>query len=78
MNRDGKGRFAKEKKGKVILNLPSLKILLFYLVSVIILFPWIVIVLRLNILSDIINKFKEIMSFPSKNEESKKKNDIFY
>ena len=76
--RDGKGRFAKEEKGKIILNLPSLKNILFYLILAIVLFPWIVIVLRLNILPDIITKFEEIMSFPTKSEESQKKNGIFY
>ena len=78
MNRDGKGIFAKEEKGKIILNLPSLKNILFYLILAIVLFPWIVIVLRLNILPDIITKFEEIMSFPTKSEESQKKNGIFY
>ena len=59
------------------MNLPSLINILFYLMFVIVLFPWTVIVLRLNILPDIITKFEEIMLFLQKMKNPKKRMSYF-
>ena len=68
MNNGWKGRFAKEEKGKIILNLPFLKIYYFILCYSFIFMVYYY--LRLNLLQAIIAKFEEIFSFPHKNEES--------
>lgn len=81
MKRDSRGRFSKEKEksGKIVVNLPSLENVVFYLLLIVIMAPWIIIISKLNIWDKIKEKLEELMTFTSKNnEEGTKKNGIFY
>ena len=81
MKRDSRGRFSKEKEknGKIVVNLPSLENVIFYLLLIVIMAPWIIIISKINIWDKIKEKLEELMTFTSKsNEEGTKKNGIFY
>ena len=81
MKRDSRGRFSKEKEknGKIVVNLPSLENVVFYLLLIVIMAPWIIIISKLNIWEKIKEKLEELMTFTNKsNEEGTKKNGIFY
>ena len=81
MKRDSRGKFCKaeEKKGEIIVNLPSIENIIFYAVLIIIMLPWIVIISKFNMWQNIRNKIEELFAFPNQNnEEAPKKNGIFY
>ena len=81
MKRDARGRFSKEngKSGKIVVNLPSFENVIFYLLLMIIMIPWIIIISKINIWDRIKEKLEELMALTAKsNEESSKKNGIFY
>ena len=81
MKRDSRGRFSKEKEknGKIVVNLPSLENVIFYLLLTVILAPWIIIISKLNIWDKIKEKLEELMAITNKsNEEGAKKNGLFY
>ena len=81
MKRDARGRFSKEngKSGKIVVNLPSLENVIFYLLLMVIVTPWIIIISKINIWDKIKEKLEELMALTTKsNEEDKKKNGIFY
>ena len=81
MKRDSRGRFSKEKEknGKIVVNLPSLENVIFYLLLTVILAPWIIIISKLNICDKIKEKLEELMTITNKsNEEGAKKNGLFY
>ena len=75
--RDKKGRFIKESDEGFNFHLPSLKQMLYWILVTLILFPWIAIVSKMNILE----KFLLILEYLiSKKEDgdSQKKNGLFY
>ena len=82
MKRDQKGRFSKEKEDNegynLSLTLPSFRSLLYWLIIIIILLPWTVIFERFNALRKIFDFFENIMSKRGEDEETPKKNGLFY
>ena len=86
MKRDQKGRFTKERDDNdgyndgynLSLKLPSFRSLLYWLILLIILLPWTVIFARFNICKKIFDFFENIMSKRGEDEDSPKKNGLFY
>ena len=60
MKRDSRGRFSKEKEknGKIVVNLLSLENVVFYLLLIVIMAPWIIIISKLNIWDKIKEKLE--------------------
>ncbi len=81
MKRDKKGRFTKEdysnERYEFKLCLPSLKNFIFIILLILIFLPWTVIISRCKLLNKIFSFFDDIMT-KSEEEESQKKNGIFY
>ena len=81
MKRDKKGRFTKEdfpnEKYEFKFCLPSFKNFIFIIFLIIIFLPWTVIISRCKLLEKIFQFFDNIMA-RIEDEESKKKNGIFY
>ena len=81
MKRDSRGKFCKaeERKGEIIVDLPSIANIIFYGVLIFIMLPWLVIISKFNVWQNIRNKIEELFAFPAQNnEETPKKNGIFY
>ena len=80
MKRDSRGRFSKEKEknGKIVVNLPSLENVVFYLLLIVIMAPWIIIISKLNIWDKIKEKLEELMTFTSKNNEEGTKKMLYF
>ena len=79
MPRDEKGKFMKKEGGfKIALNLPTLEKVIHSLVLLVLLMPWIVIILQLNILELIFKGFEKIMGIYSNEETEAPKKGIFY
>ena len=78
MKRDSRGRFSKEKEknGKIVVNLPTLENVIFYLLLTVILAPWIIIISKLNIWDKIKEKLEELMTITNKSNEEGAKNWI--
>ena len=79
MKRDARGRFSKEngKIAKIVVNLPSFENVIFYLLLMIIMIPWIIIISKINIWDRIKEKLEELMALTAKsNEEGSKKQYI--
>ena len=77
--RDDKGRF--KKADNVItmnLSLPSLTKIIFLSLFLIILFPWIVIISKLELFGRIFFFFESVMTKANGDPESNKKNGLFY
>ena len=61
------------------MDLPSIANIIFYGVLIFIMLPWIVIISKFNVWQNIRNKIEELFAFPAQNnEETPKKNGIFY
>ena len=81
MKRDSKGRYAKSDNDGYNINLyvPSLKILMYWALFIAIIFPWIVIGAKFELMKKIFAFFEKIMQAPSdETSESPKKNGLFY
>ena len=77
--RDGKGRFKKADDGITMnLSLPSLTRMIFLSLLLIIIFPWIVIVSKLELFGRIFSFFEAVMTKDNGEQESSKKNGLFY
>ena len=81
MKRDKKGRFTKEdfpnERYEFKFCLPSLKNFIFIILLIIIFLPWTVIISRFKLLEKIFQFFDDIVEI-IEDEESPKKNGIFY
>ena len=82
MKRDKKGRFTKDEgdddeRFNLCVTLPSLKTILFFLISLIILLPWTVIFSRQKIFKKIFDFLELIMSKGEEEGETPKKMDYF-
>lgn len=78
MPRDEKGKFTKKDGFKISMNIPNLEKIINFAILLVLLMPWIIIILRKNILELIFTFFEKIMS-PSPNEETETpKKGIFY
>ena len=61
------------------MDLPSIANIIFYGVLIFIMLPWLVIFSKFNVWQNIRNKIEELFAFPAQNnEETPKKNGIFY
>ena len=82
MKRDKRGRFSKEENENEGYNLnlafPSFRSLLCWLIIIVILLPWTVILARFNIFKKIYDFFEILMSKREGEEETSKKNGLFY
>ena len=80
MKRDSRGRFSKEKEknGKIVVNLPSLENVIFYLLLIVIMAPWIIIISKINIWDKIKEKLEELMTFTSKSNEEGTKKMVYF
>ena len=78
MNRDKNGRFSKDDGYNFYLSIPSLKNLVYWAFIIIILFPWLVIGARFNIIQKIFEFFEEIFLKNDENVETTKKSGLFY
>ena len=81
MPRDRNGRFSKASNEglDISLNIPSLKSIIYWIILMALLMPWIIIVLRLDAFGIIINKFEELMTVNlNERPEQSKKNGLFY
>ena len=82
MKRDKKGRFSKEEDDKEGFNLnitlPSFKTILFWLFLLILSLPWTVIFAKFKIFKKVFDFFENIMSKGEEEEETPKKNGLFY
>ena len=77
--RDGKGRFKKSDDGITMnLSFPSLTRMIFLSLLLIIIFPWIVIVSKLELFGRIFSFFEAVMTKDNVEQESSKKNGLFY
>ena len=79
MKRDSRGKFCKaeERKGEIIVDLPSIANIIFYGVLIFIMLPWLVIISKFNVWQNIRNKIEELFAFPAQNnEETPKKWNI--
>ena len=81
MKRDKKGRFTKEDlcndKYELRVSFPSFKTFFFILFLIIIFLPWTIIISRSKILEKIFHFLEDIMT-QREEEETPKKNGIFY
>ena len=80
MKRDKNGRFSKEQNDgyKILLEIPSIKKMIYWLLFLIILLPWLVIGSRFNLITKIFDFLKKIMQKQNEEEEQPKKNGLFY
>ena len=81
MKRDNKGRFKKDDKEgyNININIPSIKILIYWILFIAIIFPWIVIGAKFVLLKKIMGFFEELLlSQTGENGENPKKSGIFY
>ena len=78
MKRDKNGRFSKDDGYNFYLYIPSLKNLVYWAFIIIILFPWLVIGARFNIIQKIFEFFEEIFLKNDENGETTKKSGLFY
>ena len=76
--RDSKGRFRKAEGIKINFTLPPLQNILYFVLVIAILLPWISIGFRFNIFKKILDIVEMLMSKPNEDGESPKKNGIFY
>ena len=77
--RDNMGRFAKQNEWYTInLVIPSFKKLIYWVLLIILLFPWIIIGGKFNIFQKIFQFFENIMEQKKDEQETPKKNGIFY
>ena len=81
MKRDKKGRFNKEDisgdRNEFRIFFPSLKNFFFIVILIIIFLPWTIIISRFKIFEKIFHFFEDIMT-RREEEETPKKNGIFY
>ena len=83
-SRDKKGRFKKNEveEPEFAIKLPSLKVLAYYAVLLLIFLPWLIIISKLKLTEKIISIFDLILyGFNGKDEETPetgKKNGLFY
>ena len=76
--RDKKGRFISESKATIHLTIPTLKDIFLWMLILVILFPWIAIGFRFNILGKIIETFENFIFKAKEEADSQKKNGLFY
>ena len=80
MKRDSNGRYAKANKDGYNLNvyIPSIKILMYWILFVAVIFPWIVIGAKFEIMKKVFLFFESIMQTPSdETNETPKKMEYF-
>ena len=77
--RDSNGRFIKEEgEGwKFTLILPSFSSIIFWALSLLILSPWIMMLIKLKIWKEILAKFEELFFIKEGVSETNKKNGLF-
>ena len=78
--RDSSGRFIKkEGEGlKIVLTLPTFSKILFWILLLVILSPWLIVLLRNQIWKEIISKFEHLFLVKEEDGETIKKNGLFY
>ena len=83
--RDEKGRFSKRsdnEDSEFVIKFPSIKIIIYYAILIIIFLPWIIIISKMKIVEKIISVFELLLNgFNGKSEdipETGKKNGLFY
>ena len=77
-SRDSKGRFSKQAGNEgLVLTLPTIQTILYYLVLIFIFLPWLIIVTKFNLFEKISSIFDSIFK-DTENTEQNKKNGIFY
>ena len=78
--RDRKGRFKKLDYDEITfkITLPSLKRLLYFVLLIAILFPWIIIGNKFNIFKRITDFFERMMAISNEDGDTPKKNGLFY
>ena len=83
--RDEKGRFSKRndnEESEFIIKFPSIKILIYYAILIIIFLPWLTILSKLKIIEKLLSIFELLLNgFNGKSEdiqENAKKNGLFY
>ena len=78
--RDRKGRFKKLDDDEITfkITLPSLKRLLYFVLLIAILFPWIIIGNKFNIFKRITDFFERMMTISNEDGDTPKKNGLFY
>lgn len=81
MKRDSRGKFYKAEERKreiIVVDLPSIKKIIFYGVLIFIMLSWIVIISKFNVWQNIRNKIEELFALPAQNnEETPKKIEYF-
>ena len=81
MKRDKKGRFAgkdDDNRGyQFAITFPSIRNIIFWVLIIIIVSPWVLIFKRYNLLQKLLDFFENI-SIPKEGSESSKKNGLFY
>ena len=76
--RDNMGRFAKQDDWHTInITIPSFRNVIYWILLLIILFPWIIIGGKFNLFQKIMEFFQNIME-RNEDKETTKKNGIFY
>ena len=77
--RDSKGRFKKSDDG-ITMNfcIPSLKKVIFLVLVMMLVFPWLVIISKLELFGRIFSIFESIMTMTNNEPEATKKNGLFY
>ena len=81
MKRDNKGRYAKVTNDGYNFNfyVPSIKTLIYWILFIIIIFPWIVIGSKFELLKKLFGLFEKILlSTTDEVGETPKKNGLFY
>ena len=78
--RDSSGKFIKEKEEelKLVFNLPPLSRIIFLLILLIVLSPWIMIFFLFQIWKEIMEKFERLFFIKEVDGETTKKNGLFY
>ena len=78
--RDSSGKFIKDKEEelKMVFTLPSLSRIIFWILLLIVLSPWIMVFLRFQIWEQIMDKFELLFAIKEKEGETTKKNGLFY
>lgn len=76
--RDGKGRFIKEEGFRITFYIPTFSKMVYWLLLMVLLLPWISIICRLDILKKILSLFDDLMNIAKEEQkETTKKNGIF-
>ena len=76
--RDSKGRFTKVEGLKISFHIPSFSNIVFWILLLALIFPWISIICRLDILKKLLSFFDDLMRIPKEEEkEIPKKNGLF-